>query len=269
MCQGDHADRSKCPSWSDWALSARLASGQCRSRAAVADLTSGHALSYSTLRDRTGRRWHPGPAPVAIDRSGPRSRISTSAVTVKVAKRSASGPDTAGASGPGLAPPPGAARSILQVRRAAYRPRTATAAGCRGPQGSLSGRERRLGSGPTRQDLSLRPSLIRTPALADRHAMAARSKPACSAIASPMGLSPNARVGVPTCPAGGADPDQAGTAIPAACPNHVQIDSYHLHTAGRPTPRQWASRQWRRAVLVRPRRRPLAGPPGAPGGSRE
>jgi hypothetical protein len=74
------------------------------------------------------RRWHPGPAPVAIDRSGPRSRISTSAVTVKVAKRSASGPDTAGASGPGLAPPPGAARSILQVRRAAYRPRTATAA---------------------------------------------------------------------------------------------------------------------------------------------
>jgi hypothetical protein len=97
------------------------------------ELTSGHALSYSTLRDRTGRRWHPGPAPVAIDRSGPRSRISTSAVTVKVAKRSASGPDTAGASGPGLAPPPGAARSILQVRRAAYRPRTATAAGCRGP----------------------------------------------------------------------------------------------------------------------------------------
>jgi hypothetical protein len=74
-----------------------------------------------------------GPAPVVIDRSGPRSRISTSAVTVKVAKRSASGPDTAGASGPGLAPPPGAARSILQVRRAAYRPRTATAAGCRGP----------------------------------------------------------------------------------------------------------------------------------------
>ena len=133
MCQGDHADRSKCPSWSDWALSARLASGKCRSCAAVADLTSGHALSYSTLRDRTGRRWHPGPAPVAIDRSRPRSRTSTSAVTVKVAKRSASGPDTAGASGPGLAPPPGAARSILQVRRAAYRPRTATAAGCRGP----------------------------------------------------------------------------------------------------------------------------------------
>ena len=122
MCQGDHADRSKCPSWSDWALSARLASGQCRSRAAVADLTSGHALSYSTLRDRTGRRWHPGPAPVAIDRSGPRSRTSTSAVTVKVAKRSASGPDTAGASGPGLAPPPGAARSI-RFARAAHRAR--------------------------------------------------------------------------------------------------------------------------------------------------
>ena len=226
MCQGDHADRSKCPSWSDWALSARLASGQCRSRAAVADLTSGHALSYSTLRDRTGRRWHPGPAPVAIDRSGPRSRISTSAVTVKVAKRSASGPDTAGASGPGLAPPPGAARSILQVRRAAYRPRTATAAAAADHQGSLSGRERRLGSGPTRQVLSLRPSLIRTPALADRHAMAARSEPACSAIASPMG-SLTERPGWSTyLPSRWAGPDQAGTALPAACPNHVQIDSY-------------------------------------------
>ena len=63
---------------------------------------------------RTGRRWHPGAGPVPIDRSGPRGRIITSAVTVKVAKRSASGPDTAGASGPGLAPPPGAARSLLQ-----------------------------------------------------------------------------------------------------------------------------------------------------------
>jgi hypothetical protein len=38
------------------------------------------------------------------------AELSTSAVTVKVQKRSASGPDTAGASGPGLAPPPGAAR---------------------------------------------------------------------------------------------------------------------------------------------------------------
>ena len=31
------------------------------------------------------------------------------------------------------------------------------------------------------------PSLIRTPTLADRHVMDARSEPACSAIASPMG----------------------------------------------------------------------------------
>jgi hypothetical protein len=114
-----------------------------------------HALSYSRLRDRTGRRWHPGPAPVAIDRSGPRSRISTSAVTVKVAKRSASGPDTAGASGPGLAPPPGAARSIRQFAgRPTGRGRPPPRAGA-DHQGLLSGRERRLGSGPTRQELSL------------------------------------------------------------------------------------------------------------------
>ena len=163
-----------------------------------------------------------GPAPVVIDRSGPRSRISTSAVTVKVAKRSASGPDTAGASGPGLAPPPGAARSILQVRRAAYRPRTAA-----DHQGSLSGRERRLGSGPTRQDLNLRPSLIRTPALADRHAMAARSKPACSAIASPKG-SLTERLGWSThLPSrwGRPRPSRDGHTS-GRSPYHVQIDSY-------------------------------------------
>lgn len=212
----------------------------------------------------------PGPAPVAIDRSGPRSRISTSAVTVKVAKRSASGPDTAGASGPGLAPPPGAARSILQVRRAPTgrgRPPPRAAAD---HQGSLSGRERRLGSGTTRQDLSLRPSLIRTPALAGRHAMAARSKPACSAIASPKG-SLTERLGWSThLPSRwGRPPTQPGRPYQRQVPPPRPDRLIRLHTAGRPTPRQWAGRRWRRAVLVRPRRRPLAGPPGALGGSRE
>ena len=131
---------------------------------------------------------HPGPAEVPIDRSGPRSRISTSAVTVKVAKRSASGPDTAGASGPGLAPPPGAARSILQVARSAYRPRTATAAGCCGPS-RLVERCKRAARIRIHQagSSASQPSLSRPPALADRHVMSARSEPACSAIASPMG----------------------------------------------------------------------------------
>src|SRR4029453_14562092 len=62
------------------------------------------------------RRWHPGPAPVALTAQDLAGESSTSAVTVKVAKRSASGPDTAGASGSGLAPPPGAARFLLRAR---------------------------------------------------------------------------------------------------------------------------------------------------------
>ena len=158
---------------------------------------------------------------------------------------------------------PGAARSILQVRRAAYRPRTATAAAAADHQGSLSGRERRLGSGPTRQDLSLRPSWIRTLALADRHAMAARSKPACSAIASPKG-SLTERPGWSTyLPSRWAGLDQAGTALPAARPNHVQIDSYtayrrsaHCRGVGRPAVCRRTSRSGRGWTM------PLYGCPG-------
>ena len=87
----------------------------------VAELASGHALSYSPLRELAAdgirdRRKYP------LTDQDLAAELSTSAVTVKVEKRSASGPDTAGASGPGLAPPPGAARSI-RFARAAYRPR--------------------------------------------------------------------------------------------------------------------------------------------------
>ena len=57
-----------------------------------------------------------GTGPVALTDQALAAQSSTSAVTVQVAKRSTLGPDTAGASGSGLAPPPGAARSILQVR---------------------------------------------------------------------------------------------------------------------------------------------------------
>jgi hypothetical protein len=66
------------------------------------------------------------------------AELSTSAVTVKVAKRSASGPDTAGASGPGLAPPPGAARSI-RFARAAHRPRVHRSGRLPTTKASLSG----------------------------------------------------------------------------------------------------------------------------------
>jgi hypothetical protein len=136
----------------------------------VAELASGHALSYSPLRELAAdgirdRRKYP------LTDQDLAAELSTSAVTVKVEKRSASGPDTAGASGPGLAPPPGAARSI-RFARAAHRPKVP----------------------PPR-------------AAADHQGLVER-----------------------------AGPDRAGTAIPAACPNHVQIDSYHLHTASQPTP---------------------------------
>lgn len=145
---------------------------------------------------RTGRRWHPGPAPVAIDRSGPRSRISTSAVTVQVAKRSASGPDTAAASGPGLAPPPGAARSILQVRPGGL---PAEDGHRRGLLRTPRLVERSRGGARIRTDQAgARPPglrLVRTPALADRHAMAARSRPAWSAIAGPKGKALTERPG--------------------------------------------------------------------------
>jgi len=87
----------------------------------VAALASGQALSYSPHRELAAdgirdRRKYP------LTYQDLAAELSTSAVTVKVAKRSASGPDTAGASGPGLAPPPGAARSI-RFARAAHRPR--------------------------------------------------------------------------------------------------------------------------------------------------
>ena len=180
--------------------SARLASGQCRSR--VAALASGQALSYSPLRELAAdgirdRRKYP------LTYQDLAAELSTSAVTVKVAKRSASGPDTAGASGPWLAPPPGAARSI-RFARAAHRPRVP----------------------PPR-------------AAADHQGLVER-----------------------------AGPDRAGTAIPAAGPNHVQIVSTaayrraaHSPAVGRPAGASGGP--------VRPRRRPLAGPPGAPGGRRE
>jgi hypothetical protein len=150
--------------------SARLASGQCRSRAAVAELTSGHALSYSPLRelaadDIRDRRKYP------LTDQDLAAELSTSAVTVKVEKRSASGPDTAGASGPGLAPPPGAARSI-RFARAAHRPRVP----------------------PPR-------------AAADHQGLVER-----------------------------AGPERAGTALPAACPNRVQIDSYGCISPAGPLP---------------------------------
>jgi hypothetical protein len=73
-------------------------------------------------------------AEVAIDRPGPQSRIINECCNGDtVAKRSASGPDTAGTSGPGSAPPPGAARLSSKSIRAAYRSRTATAVGGCGP----------------------------------------------------------------------------------------------------------------------------------------
>jgi hypothetical protein len=115
------------------------------------------------------------------------AELSTSAVTVKVAKRSPSGPDTAGASGPGLAPPPGAARSI-RFARAAYRPRVPPPRAAADHQGLVE-RSQRAARIRTHQagSSASQPSLIRTPMLADRHVMSARSEPACSAIASPMG----------------------------------------------------------------------------------
>jgi hypothetical protein len=129
-----------------------------------------------------------------------------------------------------------------------------------------------LGSDPPGRELSLPTFVIRAPTLADRHAMSAPVRAGLLGHCQPDG-SLTERPGCSTPPAQHlgtwAGPDRAWTAIPAACPNHVQIDSYNLHTAGRPTPPQWAGRRWRRAVLVRPRRRPLAGPPVAPGGSRE
>jgi hypothetical protein len=167
--QGNHADGSNAR---HDPIDPFCASASVSTAAAVAELASGHPLSYSPLRelaadDIRDRRKYP-----LTDQDLP-AELSTSAVTVKVAKRSASGPDTAGASGPGLAPPPGAARSI-RFAQAAHRPRV----------------------------------------------------PPQRAAANHQGLVERA------------GPDRAGTAIPAACPNHVQIDSYHLHTAGRPTPRQ-------------------------------
>src|SRR4029450_2735562 len=98
------------------------------------------------------------PADVALTDQDLAAESSTSAVTVQVVKRSTSGPDTAGASGSGLAPPPGAARSILQIR---------------------------LGGLPA-EDCHPR-------AAADHQDLVERSR--------------------------------EGRAIPAACPNHVQIDS--------------------------------------------
>ena len=68
--------------------------------------------------------------------------------------------------------------------------------------------------------------------------MSARSEPACSAIASPMGsLTERSWLWFLYLPsAGGAGPDRAGTAIPAACPNHVQIDSYGCISPAGPLP---------------------------------
>jgi hypothetical protein len=75
--------------------------------------------------------------------------------------------------------------------------------------------------------------------------MSARSEPACWAIASPMGsLTERPRFKYSTSPAGGAGPDQAGTAIPAACPNHVQIDSYTCTPPAGPFPGSGVGRSW-------------------------
>jgi hypothetical protein len=64
--------------------------------------------------------------------------------------------------------------------------------------------------------------------------MSARSEPACSAIASPMGSFTERPVQVLHLPCRWAGSDQAGTAIPAACPNHVQIDSTAAVASGGP-----------------------------------
>ena len=75
--------------------------------------------------------------------------------------------------------------------------------------------------------------------------MSARSEPACSAIASPMGsLTERSWLWFLYLPsAGGAGPDRAGTAIPAACPDHVQIDSNTCIPPPAHSPPQWADRR--------------------------
>jgi hypothetical protein len=162
--QGDHGDRSKCPPCSRLGPFRTSGIGQCNSRAAVAN--SHPATRSPTPHSANWPRWHPGPAPVAIDRSGPRSRISTSAVTVQVAKRSARDliPQPRAALGwpPRLGPLalsglPGWPTGEDGHRRGRLRTKA-----------SLSGRERGLGSGPTRRELGL-------PTFVDQNTGACRS----------------------------------------------------------------------------------------------
>jgi hypothetical protein len=80
--QGHHGDRARCPSWSDWPLSA---SGHLVSAAAALRWPNSHPAMRSPTPQsatRTGRRWHPKPAPEVIDRSGSPAESSTSAVAV-------------------------------------------------------------------------------------------------------------------------------------------------------------------------------------------
>jgi hypothetical protein len=123
--QGDHADRSK----GHYGLIGsflriwHLASGQCRSRGGGTRIRP-RALLLPT--PRTGRRWHRDRRKYPLTYQDLAAESLTSAVTVKVTKRSPSGPDTAGASGPGLAPRLG---PLANPVRPGGRSRGATAAG--------------------------------------------------------------------------------------------------------------------------------------------
>ena len=162
-----------------------------------------------------------GPAEVPIDRSGPRSRIINSAVTVKVARRSPSRPYTAGASGSGLAPPPGAARSIRSAWAASRGvPPPWTAADHQGLV-ERSQEEARIWT--------------------HEAGSSARSEPACSAIVSPMGPSRAPELKCFTCPAVGQARPSRDT-LPAACPttSRSTLEPAYRRPAHSP---QWAGRR--------------------------
>jgi hypothetical protein len=103
----------------------------------VAELASGHALSYSPLRelaadDIRDRRKYP------LTDQDLAAELSTSAVTVKVEKRSASGPDTARRERPWVGPPAWG-RSLYPVRPGGPPAKGATAGRLPTTRASLSG----------------------------------------------------------------------------------------------------------------------------------
>ena len=84
--------------------------GQCRSGGSSGRVELGSRPIHHLTGRGHGRHGILDRRKYPLTYQDPAAESSTSAVTVKVAKRSPSAPDTASASGPGLAPPPGAAR---------------------------------------------------------------------------------------------------------------------------------------------------------------